>query len=568
MKSVTRKNNKYWKYLFWLGPALVLMGLSAGAVSASWGPVPLGLLIGGIVLIGLWLLFQARESNWWGRRSTHAGTNALLATLSVLVVLGLVNFLAVRYPVRVDFTENQLFTLAAQSQQLVRNLQQPVKLWVFDRNQNPQDLALLENYRRQGQNFSFEYVDPQARPGLADKLGVQNFGEVYLETGNQRRLVQVVNEQERLSEVRLTNALQQITSDRTAKVYFLQGHGEKPLSAGESAFSQALSLLGEKNYTIEPLNLAQQSGVPKDGTVVVVAGPKRALLDQEVKALSDYLNQGGSLLLMIDPDTNPGLDSLLKNWGITLDNRLAIDPSGAGVGLGPVFALVTEYGVHPITKDFGNGISLYQAARPIETTPVPGVQATPLFLTGSQSWAESELASQDLQFNPESDRQGPLTLGVALTRQVKTPSQSKQSATATSPEASPTPSPTNSPALQSETKPSPSPEASPTPSPTNSPAKVEKPDEKPGESRLVVVGDSDFATDGLFEQQLNGDVFLNSVSWLGKQDEQLLSIRPKEAKNRRINLTPQQANILSWMSLLIVPLIGFGTAVILWWQRR
>jgi ABC-type uncharacterized transport system involved in gliding motility auxiliary subunit len=83
-----------------------------------------------------------------------------------------------------------------------------------------------------------------------------------------------------------------------------------------------------------------------------------------------------------------------------------------------------------------------------------------------------------------------------------------------------------------------------------------------------VVGDADFATDGLFEQQLNGDVFLNSAVWLSKQDEQLLSIRPKEAKNRRINLTPQQANILGLTSLLLVPLIGFGTAAILWWQRR
>jgi ABC-type uncharacterized transport system involved in gliding motility auxiliary subunit len=87
MKTIaTRK--KYWQYLFWLGPALVLMGLSAGVVSGKWEPVPLGLLISGIVLIGLWLLFQARESNWWGRRSTQAGTNALVATLAVLLILG------------------------------------------------------------------------------------------------------------------------------------------------------------------------------------------------------------------------------------------------------------------------------------------------------------------------------------------------------------------------------------------------------------------------------------------------------------------------------------------------
>lgn len=545
MKTIAKRKN-YWKYLFWLGSALVVMGLSAGVISGSWEPVPLGLVIAGTVTIGLWLLFQARESNWWGRRSTQTGTNALVATLSVLVILGFVNFLGTRYPVRVDFTETQMFTLAPQSRQLVQNLQEPVKIWVFDREQNPQDRELLENYRRQGQQFSFEYVDPQVRPGLANKFGVQNPGEVYLQAREQRRLLQVVSEQERLSEVRLTNALQQITSDRTAKVYFLQGHGEHPLSAGQQGgLSQALSLLGERNYTTEPLNLAQQS-IPRDASVVVVAGPERTLFDREVKALSDYLNQGGSLLLMIDPNTNPGLDSLLKNWGVTLDNRLAIDPAGAGSGLGPAVPLVTEYGQHPITKDFGNGISFYRGARPIEITPVPGVQVTPLLLTSPQSWAESDLESLDLQFNPESDRQGPLTLGVALSRKVAASSQSRQS----------------------ETKPSPSPKATPSPSPTNSSVKTPESDNKPAESRLVVVGNSAFATDGLFEQQLNGDVFLNSVNWLSKQDDQLLSIRPKEAKNRRINLTPQQANILGLTALGFVPLIGFGTAAILWWLRR
>jgi ABC-type uncharacterized transport system involved in gliding motility auxiliary subunit len=133
-----------------------------------------------------------------------------------------------------------------------------------------------------------------------------------------------------------------------------------------------------------------------------------------------------------------------------------------------------------------------------------------------------------LQFNPDSDRQGPLTLGVALSRSVKAASQPKQ------------------PETQSRS----SPPASPT------------------QARLVVIGNSEFATDGLFEQQLNGDVFLNSVSWLSNQDRQLLSIRPKEAKNRRINLTPQQANILGWSSLLLVPLLGFGMALIFWWLRR
>lgn len=541
MKTIATK--KYWRYLFWLGPILAVISLSAALVS-GWGSVPLALLISGIVLSGLWLLFQARETNWWSRRSTQAGTNAIAATLAVLVILGLINFLGTRYPVRVDLTETGLFTLAPQSRQLVRNLQQPVKVLIFDRNQNPQDRELLENYQRQGQNFSFEYIDPQAQPGLAEKFGVKNPGEVHLEVGQRRQLVQTVNQEERLSEVRLTNGLQQnisaaSTGLRASKVYFVQGHGERPISDGQGGLSQALSLLGEKNYTPEPLNLIQP--VPKDVTVVVVAGPKRSLLNQEIKALSNYLNQGGSLLLMVDPNTNPGFDTLLKSWGVRLENRLAVDASGLQ-GFGPAVPVVDQYGEHPITKDFGNGISFYPIAQSIDLVPVPGIEATPLLITNEQSWAESDLESKDLEFNP-GDRQGPLTLGVALSRKVKAPSNSKQS------------------------EPKSSSQLSPQPTPTNSPIKAPA-ENKPRESRLVVLGNSTFATDGVIEQQLNGDVFLNSVSWLSQQDEQLLSIRPKEVKNRRINLTTQQANILSLTALVFVPLIGFGTAVILWWQRR
>ncbi len=524
---------KYRQYLVWVAPVLALVGITAGLVSNSWGAIPSVLLIAAIVSSSLWLIFLSSPSRLSKRdrrrddpparisRSTQSGTNALIATLSVLVILGLINFLAVRYPTRVDLTETGLYTLAPQSRQLVRSLQQPVKVWVFDRDPKPEDRALLENYRQQGENFSYEYVDPQIQLGLANKFGVQNPGEIYLEAGQQRKLLQGVNNEQRLSETRLTNALQQITSNFTAKVYFVQGHGEQVLTGEQNSLSQALSVLTEKNYTTQALNLAQTS-IPEDATVVVLAGARRSLLPSEATALNDYLNRGGSLFLAVDPTINLGIDSLLKNWGVTLDNRLAVNPAGAAVGLGPAVILVDNYGQHPITKDFGNGISLYRGARPIETTIVEGVQPTPLLLTSPQSWAESDLKDENLQFDPERDRQGPLTLGVALSRQTTTA------------------------------------KSSPTPNNNN-----------PSESRLVVIGNSDFITNSQFQQQLNGDIFINSVGWLSKQDaSQQLSVRPKEAKNRRINLQAVQANILSLTALCFVPLIGFASAVVLWWLRR
>jgi ABC-type uncharacterized transport system involved in gliding motility auxiliary subunit len=268
-------------------------------------------------------------------------------------------------------------------------------------------------------------------------------------------------------------------------------------------------------------------------------------LTGEVIALQNYLNRGGNLLLMIDPNTNPKIDTILKDWGVRLDNRLAIDTSGANLQLGPAAILVTEYGQHPITKDFGKNISVYPLTRPLEIDPVPGIESMALLKTKPypSSWAESDQKSEKLEFNEGQDLKGPLTLGVALTRKLSNPI----------PTTLPNPISTNSP--------SPIPTNSPSPIPTNS-----QPTAK--ESRLVVFGNSNFAADGLFEQQLNGDVFLNSVSWLSQQDQQLLSIRPKEPKNRRIVISTLQANLLTIAAVFVLPLIGLGTGFVIWWKRR
>jgi ABC-type uncharacterized transport system involved in gliding motility auxiliary subunit len=582
--------NKLWKFVFWLGPFFLAAGLTVGLISEKWGTIPLLLTIIGLVICSLWLVVQSQQSKWWQQRSTQSGTNALIATLSVLLILGLINFLGIRYHLRLDLTDTQLFTLSPQSRELVSNLPQTMKVWLFTKEQNSQDRELLNNYHRQNNKFKFEYVDPQLKPGIAEKFGAKDYGEVYLEFENKRKLVQIISENERLSEIKLTNRLQQITSLTTAKVYFLQGHGEHPLTANKGAISQAIKALTDKNFTTSVLNLAEQPQVPDDAAVIVVAGPKKELLIGEVTALQAYLNRGGNLLLMINPNTNPKIDPILKDWGVRLDNRLVIDTSGESMQLGPAAILVTEYGQHPITKDFANNISVYPLTRPLEIDPVPGIESMALLKTKPypKSWAETDQKSEKLEFNEGQDLKGPLTLGVALTRKLSTlnsPSPTPSNSPSPTSTNSPSPTPSNSPIPTSTNSPTPTPSNSPTPTPTNSPipttanSPTPTPSNSPSptptnlpttakESRLVVFGNSNFAVDGLFEQQLNGDVFLNSVSWLSQQDEQLLSIRPKEPKNRRIVISTLQANLLTIGAIFILPLIGLVAGFIIWWKRR
>ena len=84
---------------------------------------------------------------------------------------------------------------------------------------------------------------------------------------------------------------------------------------------------------------------------------------------------------------------------------------------------------------------------------------------------------------------------------------------------------------------------------------------------MVVVGDSDFASNNYVNLYGNGDFFLNTVSWLLKEDT-LISIRAKERTSSPLTLSASQGNALFIIATLVFPLIIAGLGTIIWWRRR
>lgn len=541
MKSSPRPS-KYWQLTLWLGMFLTLAGLSAGFVTGQWQtPLTLMLLIPGGLILGAVLILRTAQPQFWRQRSTQTGVNTLISVVAMVLILTVVNLVAVQKGGRLDFTENQRYSLSPQSLEVVSNLPQPVKLWIFDEIQSDDNRRLLDNYKQAGgDKFTYELVDPRKDPAKAQAFAVTNFGELYLEvegSGQPQRLQTLQrtgDSQQAISESLITNALARLNQDQGDRIYFLQGHGEYDLSK----ISAAVDRLQERGFAATPLNLAQTlaqsgGGLPNDAAVIILAGAKQPLFPQEVQALQGYLGDGGNVFLLIDPQTDPGVETLLNEWGISLDAGLVIDGGGGAmqidqatgglVGFGPTAPLVNEYGDHPITANFATNNSFYPFARAIVLTDVPGITATPLLLTSAQAWAEQDLQGEQLAFTEGEDLQGPLTLGAALSRPLESPRNGE----------------------------------------------APNPDEAtPPESRLVVIGNSTFMTNGLFSQQLNGDVFTNSVVWLSQREGEVLSISAKDPTNRRIQLKPTQARQVVLLSLIVLPLVGFGLGVFLWWKRR
>ncbi len=547
---------KALKYLIWPGLMLVTAGVVVGLLN-GWTLVAVALLVAGLLLLVAGIA-ASDYRGFWRRRSTQAGTNAAVSVLSVLVILGLVNFLGARYDSRTDLTEGQLLSLSPASQEVVQNLEQPTEALVFSQVPNPTDQQLLENYHRLNPDFTYRYVDPFAEPQLAQQFGVETGGEVFLRVGEgedgRTLLVQRLDQQQTLTERQLTNKLAQLSQENTAVAYFLQGHGEYAIDGSKAGFFEAASRLRDENYTVEPLNLANTGGVPPDANVLIIAGPQQSLFDKEVAAVKDYLEADGSVFIMIDPQIKSGLEALMSQWGVIPEDTLVIDTSGGGqlVGLGPAAPLVTDYGDHPITEAFGDGRSFFPVTRPLQIKEVGNIKETPLLFTDQRSHAQP-ITEGELSVDPNKAPEGPFAIGVALSRPTPKNVDSKLPS-------KPTPEQADGAEVPGSTD----------ASPEATQDSIDKPesDLPAEESRMVVIGNSSFATDGLFDQQLNGDVFLNSVNWLSKLDNPTLSIRPKEATNRRFNLTVTQQLLLTLLALVVFPLLGLIGAGTLWARRR
>jgi ABC-type uncharacterized transport system involved in gliding motility auxiliary subunit len=271
--------------------------------------------------------------------------------------------------------------------------------------------------------------------------------------------------------------------------------------------------------------------------MVIVAGPRNDFFPPEIEALKKYLDKGGKLLLEIDPpdkaDSPPltNLVALARDWGVELGTNVVVDVSGMGrmLGTDASVPVVATYPSHAITERFAylTAFPLAREAAPI-SGGVNGRVAQPFIETSARSWAESDikslLASGEVALDEGKDKKGPIVIGAAV------------SAAVAAPATPPTP-----------------------PAPGDDAPKPE--------TRVAVVGDSDFASNSALGIPGNRDLFMNTVGWLSQQ-ENLISIRPKEPNDRRITLTATQQSNIAWLSLLIIPGFVFGTGIYTWWRRR
>lgn len=429
-----------------------------------------------------------------------------LLTLAFIALIGGLAALTQRFTGQIDITSNAGNTLSEASQKVLANLPDKVQITAYlkkdaaIRRQIEQLVARYSDYKA---DVSLTFVDPASIPEKTRELNIGSEGGIIIDyQGRIERLIF-------MDEASLTNALLQLANANERWVSFLAGHGERVANGiANFDFGSFGKALDQHKIKAQSLNLATVQAIPDNSNLLVISAPAVPLMAGELTLIKQYIDNGGNLLLLTDPN-NTHLNPVLEWLGIRVLAGVLVDGKSKLYGIDdPSFVLASEYTKHPITKGFQT-ITVYPVTAALDSDLTSPFKAEALLSSAKQSWTETEVVSGKIRFDAGGvERAGPLNFAYALTRTIKNTEQ-----------------------------------------------------------RIVVVGDGDFLSNTYIGNVGNLDMGLRLVNWL-IHDDKFIDIPSKTTPDGGLQLSPTAIAALSFGFLIILPVLLLVTGFFVWRRRN
>lgn len=469
------------------------------------------------------------------------GVSTAAGSIIFLAILVAVQYIVLQHPVRWDLTRTGKYTLSSQSKKVLETLKDKklsVEALAFYETKSvaARDAVkdLLDQYRDVYPDFHYRFIDPDKDRAIAKANKIESYPTIVLKIGEKEEHISTADEET------VTNAVMRLIRHEVKKVYFLKGHGERaPDSSEPLGYSTARDHIEKQNYKTAETVLMEEGSVPDDARILVVAGPQTDLMDTELDAIRKYLERGGSLFVLVDPFKAPKLCAFLKPYGFQLTEDMVVDRMSKAFGGDYFMPMVTTYIDFPIIRDFRLA-SFFPEARSVtaEEKPGPGLTCQDLALTSPVSWTigKTQLDSGKPNFDPATGKKGPISVMAVSTVEPAVQKKDKADIDAKSKEKTAAPDAKN-------------------------------PDKKPVKARIVVSGSSLLAANKFYKLQGNGDLFMNTVSWLA-EDENLIAIRPKSTRSEPMVLSQRDANVVFLVTVVFLPFSWMLLGLLVYLYRR
>jgi ABC-type uncharacterized transport system involved in gliding motility auxiliary subunit len=486
----------------------------------------------------------------------YALSGAAGIVLAVALTI-MVNWLGSRHYVSGDWTSSKMYSISDKTRGVLASLDEEIRVIVFMTPASSlydQVYELLSRYAAESPKVQVEYIDPDKEPlkttQLAEQFGITIADTVVFSYGDRTKYVtseqmadydyagmqygQAPTMQAFKGEEQITSAILSLVAPEVPKVYFVTGHGEASVSAGGGANDhRSLAAIQEalKRENVEVEDTTLLSGeLPEDADVLAIVGPTAPFTEAEIELLGSWLDDGGRLLVALDPLIEPAgtmrptrLEPFLADRGVTVNDDLVVDPSRKLPFYDLSAVYLTDFPSHPVTKGLDGIAVLFSVTRSL--TVDPESDAVTLVETSPDGWGETNLA-QLLAGEPvameDDDTAGPVAVGVAVAHEAEeTPVEDEY---------------------------------------------ADEPSQESG-SRLLVFGDSDFMSDYEISNAGNLTLAMNAFNWLAAR-EQSLGIAARDIEQVSLFLSREQMRTILLVTLLVMPGAAIVAGILVWRKRR
>lgn len=491
---------------------------------------------------------KVRNSIWRHRgRRFATGLNAWIALILAGLLLVMTNYLAYRYYARWDISSKGYYRLSDKTRSMLAGMDGEIDIVAFF----PQDDKLFDDIRNLLKAYEYEsdrsekltlniqIVDPVRDRAIAmemaQRYGVRSSHVIVFEAEGRKKYLNardidiMVDGQTAgkrgifRGEEAFSSAILSVSQATNPIIYFLTGHAEHRITDyGNSGYSDLARAMRRDRMELKPLLLPGYSRIPEDCSALVIAGPDKKISPVEIDLLSDYLNKNGRVLLLIDPAVKVGLDKLLGEWGVKLATDVVVDPYFTRTGRE---LIVAKYEDHPLTRNLAGVSTTFYLPRSVEpiaatsgTSTIQADKPRVFVLAGSseKGWAEMDLSQNPARFDAGVDRPGPVPVAVAV---------EKGPVSGIEVEISPT--------------------------------------------RMVVIGDSDFVSNGGLKEGGGGNeyFFMNVMNWLIER-ETLMAIPAKAPGILWLDMNRHQRRMTFLAMTVALPAVVALIGLTVWLRRR
>ena len=419
-------------------------------------------------------------------------------------------------PVEYDWTANGRHSLSDVSLELLAKMPEKIEITSYASKTpllRPAIKKFIGKYQRHKSNIVLRFVNPDTAPDETRNLGITVDGEIIVRYKGRTEHLKTDNEQV------FANTLKRLLRNQERWIAFVEGHDERSAlsSAREDLGGWANNLLKE-GYRIQPINLLEAKIIPDNTKILVIAGPTGDYFANEVDTILNYIDNGGNLLWLHDPGSLHKLDKLAEKLSIEFRQGVIIDTVGQEIGIkDPTITFITKslYQAHPITKDF-DFVTLFPMAGAIDIEESELWTIKPILSTGKHTWNETGELKDEIEFNVDTETQGPFILGLSMERDIEKEEDDKL---------------------------------------------ITK------SQRILVIGDGDFLSNGYFSSNGNGELGGRMINWLSNDDDFIL-IPSKTIMDAQLKTPFIILGILGVGFLFLIPIILIAVGVFIQFRRK